>query len=158
MTVRRAMGTLKPIVYFENHKDTRKPIGYVMISPETNTPNYYVPEGYETKEAGTLPEVYKLQNKLIAQEMLERDLEVEAYNQQFAAARAEKRANLVKLMLDSSTSEYDRQFIEAYLQLREERREKYEQRFAERNAYLNVEAFEESKANQEIIDRLGVDR
>jgi len=158
MSVRRAMGTLRPIVYFENRKDPTKPLGYVMISPETNTLNYYVPEGYETMEAGTLAEVTKLQKRLEQQEFDERDVELEAYKNQYAEERKQKRANLVKLMLSSDTSEYDRQFIEAYLQVREDRRAKYEQRFSERHAYLNILAFDEGKAQAEIIDKLGVDR
>lgn len=158
MSVRRAMGTLRPIVYFENREDPSKPLGYVMISPETNTPNYYVPEGYETMEAGTLAEVTKLQKKLEQQEFDERDVELEIYKQQYAEARKEKRANLVKLMLSPDTDAHDRKFIEAYLQVREDRRQKYEQRFAERHAYLNILAFDEGKAQQAIIDKLGVDR
>lgn len=158
MSIRRAMGTLRPIIYFENHKDPSKPLGYIMLSPETNTPNYYVPEGYETCEAGTLAEVTKLQKKLEQQEFDERDVELEAYKQQYAEARKEKRANLVKLMLSPDTDAHDRQFIEAYLQIREDRRAKYEQRFAERHAYLNILAFDENKAQAEIIDKLGVDR
>lgn len=154
----RKLGTLRPVIYFENRKDPSKPLGYIMLSPETNTPNYYVPEGFETMEAGTLAEVTKLQKRLEQQEFDERDVELENYKQQFAEARKEKRAALVKLMLSSDTSEYDRQFIEAYLQVREERREKYEQRFAERTAYLNILAFDESHAQQAIIDKIGVDK
>jgi hypothetical protein len=129
-----------------------------MLSPETNTPNYYTPEGYEVMEAGTLAEVTKLQKRLEQQEFDERDIEVENYKQQFAEARKEKREALVKMMMSSDTSEYDRNFIEAYLQIREERREKYEQRFAERTAYLNVLAFDESKSQQAIIDKLEVNK
>lgn len=154
----RKLGTLRPIVYYENRSDPKKPLGYAMLAPETSTPNCYTPEGWEVCEAGTLAEVTKLQKKLEQQEFDERDVEVEAYKQQFAAARAEKRANLVKLMTSPDTSANDKQFIEIFLQVREDRREKYIQRFYERNAYLNILAFDEHKAQQEIIDKLGVDR
>ncbi len=154
----RKLGTLRPVIYFENRKDPSKPLGYIMLAPETNTPNYYVPEGFETMEAGTLAEVTKLQKRLEQQEFDERDVELENYKQQFAEARKEKRATLVKMMLSSDTSEHDRQFIEAYLQIREDRREKYEKLFSQRTAYLNVMAFDEGKAQQTIIDKLGVDR
>jgi hypothetical protein len=129
-----------------------------MLSPETNTPQYYVPEGFETMEAGTLAEVTKLQKRLEQQEFKERDVEVENYKQQFAEARAQKRANIVRLMTSPDTSAHDKQFLETFLQVREDRREKYIQRFAERTAYLNVLAFDEGKAQQAIIDKLEVNR
>lgn len=150
----RALGTLRPIIFYENRADENRPIGFVMLAPETDTPKYYVPKGFEVREAGTLADVTKLQKKLIEQDMLERDIELETYKQQSGPAREEKRKQLVKLMTSSDTSEDDKKFLEAYLQVREDRRAKYEQRFAERTAYLNILAFDESKAQQEIIDKV----
>lgn len=129
-----------------------------MLSPETDTPRTYVPEGFEVKEANNLRAVTQLQKRLEEQELLQRDIEVEDYKQQYLAARQQKRANLLKLLLSSETSEYDKIFIERYLQVREDRRAKYEQRFAERNCFLNVLAFDENKAQQEIIDSMDVNR
>jgi hypothetical protein len=135
MAVYRALGSLEPIIYFEDRD------GQIMLPPTTEDARWlyqskYSKEGWEWKEAGTLAEVDVLQKRLVAEERRRDE----------ATAERDDRAGVVKWravgdalrerMISSSTSPYERDFIAAYLQVREDRRERHRQRWLERTSYL----------------------
>jgi hypothetical protein len=139
MTVSRTLGTLTPIVYFVNSagadRDPAHPAGYVMLAPYSDFPT---PHGYFREYAGTIREVWALQKRLQDQSREEWEREAE-YNHKLVAARREEiRQRLMAKLVSSETSEYDKEFIRGWLQLREEKHDKYDRLFMQRNAYLYV--------------------
>jgi hypothetical protein len=137
MAVSRTLGTLTPIVYFVNssggERDPRHPAGYVMLAPYSEC---RTPHGYLRETAGTLPEARALNERLVAQERESWEREAASNHRLVEAKREEVRERLYTRMCSSATSEYDREFIRLYLQLREDKQRKYDQRWTERNAYL----------------------
>jgi hypothetical protein len=139
MTVSRTLGTLSPIVYFVNStgddRDPCHPPGYVMLAPYSDFPT---PHGYLREYAGTLPDARRLNDRLVQQSREEWEREAEVNHNLVAAKREEVRERLYQRMCSSATSEYDREFIRLYLQLREDKQAKYDQRWRERVAYLHA--------------------
>lgn len=139
--INRTLGTLDPIVYFENSQ------GDILLPPTTEDARWlygqkYSREGWEWREAGTLPEVDRLQTRLVEKDRRQdeansrRDDQTTAEKWQMIGDRLRAR------MISSSTSPYEREFISLYLQLREEKRAKHAQRWKERNYYLVAREFD----------------
>jgi len=139
MTVSRALGTLSPIVYFVNSsggdRDPAHPAGYIMLAPYSEFPT---PHGYLREYAGTLPDARRLQDRLIAQSREEWEREAELNHQLVDSRRAEVRDRIYARMTSSATSEYEKEFLRLYLQVREDKQAKYDQRWRERQAYLHA--------------------
>lgn len=151
----RTLGTLEPVIYFVNHTDPRRPEGYVVLAPFSS---FQTPEGHSREEAHTLAEVDVLQKRLIEQE--QRTIESEYfYNEALVATqRQEIRDRLYARMVSSSTSEYEKEFIQLYLQLREDRRAKYRQTFLERTMYLRAREMDTPKDRRADEERVNTDR
>lgn len=122
-----AMGQLNPVVYFINSS------GDIALPPSTEEAlklkDRMSRRGYELREAGTLAEIDSLQKTMQEQEHARRLLEFGRTESSLAEARRIIRDRLIARMTSSSTSPYERDFIRAYLQLREEKREKWRNRF-----------------------------
>jgi hypothetical protein len=131
----RKLGSLEPVIYFRNHRDPAHPPGFLMLAPYSDFPT---PAGYTREAADTLADVDRLQRSLIEQER--RDAEAELLHDEVVLGRryAEMTDKLRARMVSSSTSPYDRDFIEAYLKLREEKRDRHRQRFLERVMFLHA--------------------
>lgn len=129
----RKLGSLEPVVYYRNHRDPVHPPGFLMLAPYSDFPT---PPGYTREAADSLAEVDKLQRTLIEQER--RDAEADLlYNEVvMGAKRAEVYDRLRQRMVSSATTPYEREFIELYLKLGEEKRERHRQRFMERTMFL----------------------
>lgn len=127
------LGSLSAVVYFRNHRDPNHPEGYLMLAPYSEFPT---PRGYSRELARTLSDIDKLQRVLCEQER--RDFERDRlYDEVLVGAKQRGITDkLRQRMVSSSTTPYDRDVIEAYLQLKEEKRAKHAQRFMERNMYL----------------------
>ena len=138
----RALGTLDPIIYFENSQ------GEIVLPPTTPEARYfyegrpdatgrtYRDHGFEWREAGTLAEVDKLQARLVEQERRANEQASARDDARSQEIWAKVGSSLRARMVSSSTSEYEKEFIRLYLELREERREKHRQRWLERVSYL----------------------
>lgn len=138
----RALGTLEPIVYFENSR------GEIVLPPSTELATYfywhkrdqrgktYREWGFEWREAGTLEEVDRLQKKLQEQDRRKEEVLLEKDERRGEDLRKRVRDNLYARMVSSGTSEYEKEFIRLYLELREEKRARHRQRFLERTSYL----------------------
>ena len=143
MPVNRALGTLDPIVYFSH------PVHGIALPPSGKSARFlyeargasgrsFKDHGFEYCEAGTLAEVDALQKRLVAQEM--EKLEAAAYRDdaQSAGAWREVGDRLRGKMVSGSTSPYEREFIEHYLKLREQKRDRHRQRWMERTMFLEA--------------------
>lgn len=128
MAVSRTLGTLSPVVYFVNHRDPRHPEGYLMPAPYSSMST---PEGYSRHEACTLREVDALQRRLYEQAYREREAALEKDDAQWRARLERVNDSLYASLASSSTSEYEKEFIRLYLRLRDDKRERYRQRFME---------------------------
>jgi hypothetical protein len=150
------MGTLDPVIYFENAS------GHVLLAPQEIGKGIEVPrmvyeqrykhQGYEWKEADTLDRVAKLEKRLIEQAVAERARQGQRMDEVRERARSETRSNLRQRMASSDCEPWERDFISIYLDLNEEKRKQYLQRFTERNNYLwGLQMDSKSK----IEDRMG---
>ena len=148
-----AKGRLSPIIYFENEA------GRVVLPPSSDGARAawersYKRDGYEIREADTLAAVERLQKRLVAQELEERERQAAHSGALRDAAWRVTGADLAQRMRSSATTPWERDFIEAYLQLREEKRERHRQRFLETSMYLDVLEFD--SGHQHRTDRLRV--
>jgi len=139
MAVSRTLGTLSPIVYFVNSsggdRDPSHPAGYIMLAPFSEFPT---PHGYLREYAGTLPDARRLNDRLIEQSRAEWEREAEQNHALVDQRRAEVRDRIYARMTSSATSEYEREFLRLYLQLREDKQAKYDSLWMQRTAYLHA--------------------
>jgi hypothetical protein len=123
----RKPGCIEPVIYF------RHPDDHLTLAPYSDFPT---PEGAIREYADTLAAVDRLQATLVAQEKREWEREVQRDAATFGARMDEVRDRLYARMTSSATSEFEREFIRLYLQLRNDKRAVYQQRWLERTAYL----------------------
>lgn len=127
-------GTIPPVIYFVNHTNSRHPVGYLELATYSAEPT---PDGFSREEAGTLREAYALQTRLQEQAYQERRAEYEMDQARWAERKQRVRDSLMRTLASSSTSEYEKEFIRLYLQLRDgEKRKKYESLWLQRTSFL----------------------
>ena len=130
------------LVYFRNA------VGDISLPPTDDTPT---PPGYIRYEANTLNEVDDLQRALQAityrrcQDELMRD------EQATAAAREQTRAAITTRIASSATSEYEREFLRCYIQLREDKRAAYRARFTCDRAFLEMRENDKPRNAEELL-------
>ena len=156
MAVRNyCMGQLNAIVYFENSH------GVIALPPSTDyalmVKDRMRHRGFELREACNLPEIDRLQKKMEEQEYRNCQAQLERDHSLRARVRARTRSNLMQRMVSSSTSAYERDFIQNYLMLDEAKREKYQQRFSQDQMYFEAREFDSGNkrmqdANQNVPD------
>lgn len=149
------LSSLEAVVYFVNHEDSAHPAGYVLLAPTSSHPT---PEGYSRELARSLPEIDRLQAILVSQERREWERELAADERLMEGRRADVRDRLYARMTSSTTSPYEREFIQLYLQLREDKRARHRQRFLERTAYLTAREMDTPRGRQVYEERVNVDR
>lgn len=149
------LSSLEAVVYFVNHEDSAHPSGYILLAPTSSHPT---PEGYTREFARSLPEIDRLQATLVAQERAEWERDLAADESLMAARRSDVRDRLYARMVSSATSAYEREFIELYLQLREEKRARHRQRFLERSAFLTAREMDTPRGRQVYEERVNVER
>lgn len=143
-----ALGTLSPIIYFENAEGRIVIAGYDAGKPEQARKVFegrFKKLGYEWRETHTLADVDRLQSRMADQIQRERAPGMERMIQSREAVEAVVGANLRQKMVSSSTSPWEREFIQLYLERRENRAEKFRQQFEHRAAYLNIRENDNSK-------------
>jgi hypothetical protein len=127
-------GCIEPVIFYVNGADPAHPPGYVLLAPYSDFPT---PDGYRREYADTLKDVDKLEARLQQQERDACEQEAEMDAARFEARKQAVRDRLYAKMISDSTSEYDKEFIRGYLQLREERtREKYRNLKLQRDMFL----------------------
>jgi hypothetical protein len=130
------------LVFFENAR------GDISLPPTGDTP---CPPGYQRSEANTLAEVDRLQSRL--QEATRRRCAAELQHDEeaFAEARERVRSAITARIASSATTPYERDFLRAYIQLREEKRAKYRARFACDTAYLEMRENDRPRNAEELL-------
>jgi hypothetical protein len=130
------------LVYFKSRDGT------ISLPPTDDTP---CPPGYMRCEANTLAEVDLLQRQLqqATYERCQRELRRD--EEAFAESRERVRSSLTAKIASSATTEYEREFLRAYIQLREEKRDKYRQRFACDVAYLEMRENDRPRNAEELL-------
>jgi len=149
------LGSLSEVIYFRNHRDPAHPPGYLMLAPYSE---FRTPDGYSREAARTLGEIDALQRTLISQER--RDCEQEILHDEAVLSRKvmEVTDRLRQRMVSSSTSPFERDFIELYLQLREEKRDRHRQRFMERTMYLHARENDAPRGRDDNSESVNLDR
>lgn len=151
-----ALGRLNPIIYYENAK------GDITLPPTTEDARYfyeapdyqgasYRSKGFEIREAGTLAEVDRLQRRLV--EIEQRKMGAAAAHDELVSAELwnKRGEDLRGRMVSSTTSEYEKDFIRLYLQVRDDKRARHRQRWLEAQMYLEAR---EMDSNHKATDRL----
>jgi len=126
----RKPGCVAPVIYF------RYPNGHLTLAPFSDCPT---PDGAIKEEADTLPAIDKLVDQLRKQEYENSQSEMNYDMNLFAARNKEIRDKIYSRISSSATTEYEKEFLRLYMQLRDERkRETYRQRFTEAQWYLHA--------------------
>ena len=145
-----ALGTLSPIIYFENSRGT------ISLPPTTDDAlrirDVMRRRGYDLREAGTLTEIDRLQRRLEAQ--------LSAENQAALASDDSMRSTIKRTVYDrlraravsSSTSEYERDFITEYLRVSYAKRDRHQAKFTADQAYFTAREFSGSAAKHHLLD------
>ena len=130
------------LVYFES-KD-----GTISLPPEDSTP---CPPGYDRREANTLAEVDRLQSRLqrATYERCQRELMRD--EQACAESRERVRASITARIASSATTEYEKEFLRYYIQLREEKRQAYQKKFSCDVAYLEMRENDRPRNAEELL-------
>jgi hypothetical protein len=149
------LGSASAIEYFCNRRNPSHPPGFLILAPYSSAP---MPYGYTREFADDLPSVDRLQSTLLSQE--KRDWESERLTSETVMAERQRAVvdRLRQLLCSSATSPYEREFIAAYLQLRDEKRDKYRKVWEHRVAYLSVLAHETPKGRDPNEERVDLDR
>lgn len=151
----RAMGSLDPVIYFENAAGhlllPPVEIGTGLTIPKRLYEERYKHEGYQWCEAGTWSDVQRLQKRLVEQEqrLLDKQHQTVVGSRDRAAEKVN--SDLRQRMASSSCSAYEREFLQLWLQLREDKRERFESEFKVRNMYLQAVEFD---SNHKMEDRM----
>lgn len=131
--------------YFENAS------GDIQLPPNDEVYATQCPPGYDRREANSLDEVDKLQKKLQAATYARNQAEIERDESTFSDARQRVLDSLRSKLASSCTTQYERDFIHSYLELREEKREKYRQRFTVDRAYLEMRENDKPRNPEETL-------
>lgn len=141
MSVRTKLGYLDPIVYFVNREGT------IQLPPTSDIPT---PRGFDRREADTLAAVDDLQRRLQDQESREWELGMQKDDAALAASREAIRSRLTQRMISSSTTPYERDFIQSYLQVREDRRAHYRSRFEMDQCFFEAREMDRPRTVEEM--------
>lgn len=153
MAVNRALGTLAGPFYFINKE------GLILLPMGEENAKFlesaYRRKGYELRQVTTLSEWDRLEGKL--QEQEEKQIEWELERDERVCEQGRKRVQdaLFARSISKGTSAFEREFIKLYLQLRPEKREKYKQRWLERQSYFEALHFDSGHEHlQEQVDKI----
>ncbi len=149
------LGTLSPVVYFVNSANRQYPMGHILLAPYTGCP---APKGFRIEYADTLSGVDRLQKELQEQELRAAENELASDDQLYEKITRGVVDRLRQRMISSQTSDYEKEFIRFYLQVRYERRERHRQRFLERNSYLWAREMDLPKGRRDDEESVNLDR
>jgi hypothetical protein len=148
---------MQAVIYYRNYADPTRPKGWLVLAPYTDCPP---PPGYEKDGADSLPAIDRLQHTLNEQEYAERSADLLHDETVLGPLRDAVRERLYSRMTSSDCSQYEREFIAAYLSHRIDRRAKWHQKYMEFQTYLHAREFDRPKnrgdkeAEQVNLDRI----
>jgi hypothetical protein len=111
----RKVGTLNPVVYFENN------VGHIILPGSRDDVNIGW-KGYVRMEAETLPQIDRLAQRIDDQERRLLQSQLEHDEAVFSYRRGKTRESLLRTMSSGRTSEYEKDFIREYLKVSDERK------------------------------------
>ena len=124
----RKPGCIEPVEFYVDAR------GHHILAAYTGCPP---PEGYRVEYVDTLAGVDRLQAVLQSQDMQAAEAEFVDEEERSRVVRERVRSNLVTRMRSSDCTPWEREFIEEYLKLRDERkRKKYQDAFLCHTGYL----------------------
>ena len=125
--------------------------GDIQLPPNDETYFTVCPPGYDRFEANTLDEVDRLQKEL--QAATYRRCQQEQMRDEVAFQESRKRVvdSLNAKLASAATTEYEKEFIRLYIQLRDEKREAYKKRFACDTAYLELRENDKPRNAEETL-------
>jgi hypothetical protein len=129
----------------------RNAAGDIQLPPNNECYFTFCPPGYDRFEANTLEEVDRLQKELQELTYRRQQRELEHDDATWAAARQSVIDSLHRTLASSATTNYEREFIRSYIQLREEKREKYRQRFTCDRAFLEMREMDRPRNPEETL-------
>jgi hypothetical protein len=142
-------GTLSPVIYFERAD------GHIFLAPYSSFPT---PPGCIKHGADTLPDIDRLQKRLNAQERFQWEREAHHEYETFDARQEEIADRLRTKMVSGSTTPFERDFIEGWLKLKDEKkRKKYKDILEQRNMYLWAREHD-TPGRREDEERVDLDR
>lgn len=151
-----AMGRLNPVYFLENAA------GHVMLLPEEIGQGpalarriwteRYKDHGWDWREAGTLSDVDRLQQRLEAQMVAEEQKRANVMDASDARAHHRTASNLYQRMISADCGVIERDFIRAWLDLKADKRSQWQQRVQETIGYIWAR---ENDQRTRVEDRMG---
>ena len=130
------------LTYFESADGT------ISLPPSDDTP---CPPGYDRREANTLAEVDRLQKRLQSATYERCQRELMHDEQALAESRERVRASITARISSAATTDYEKEFLRCYIQLREEKRKAYQKKFSCDVAYLEMRENDKPRNAEEIL-------
>jgi hypothetical protein len=146
---------MRPVVFFRNYADPSRPLGWIVLAPYTDCP---APAGYERDGADTLPQIDKLQTLLEAQERAERSADLLHEETVMGPRRDEIRAKLYARMISTDCPQYEKEFLQAYLSHRIDRRARWHAKYMEFQMYFAAREFDTPRDRDPAQETVNVDR
>lgn len=135
----RKPGCIEPVFYFVNGSDPNHPTGYIILAPYTGGGDRCecpTPPGYRQEYADTLAQVDILEKKLYQQEYEEKCKEQERDMSLIAPHLARVRDNLYNRMISGATTQWEKDCIRVYMDLRSDKRKKAQEAHLQFTSYM----------------------
>lgn len=125
----RKPGCIEPVIFF------RYPSGHLTLAPYSDFPT---PDGAIREYADTLAAVDALEARLQQQERAEWEREAQRDEELLFARRKALRDRIYQHMASSETDPWNKEFLRLYIQLDDDKKDRFRQRFLEREMYLHA--------------------
>jgi len=147
-----APGKITPILYFINAQ------GYVKMMPTDEESKRFRRHmgklGFELQEADTLQAADKLQSKMQEQLRIEQEIELAQDEETTRYRRQQVRDRLVRRMNSSACPAVERDFIQAWLIIREQKHDIFKKRFTNQVGHLDALGYDNpNKHIEDILNR-----
>lgn len=150
------LGSLSEVVYFKNSRDPNRPTGYLLLAPYSDC---RPPDGYSREVARTLNEIDRLEKTLVEQEVAQAISEHIREESILAERDRAIRDRLYSRLISNSSSQYEKDYIRLWLDLRDEKkRRKYAEIFEHRAMHLYARHHDMPKDRGENEERVNLDR
>jgi len=145
-------GSLNPVVYFINSA------GEIDLPPSTDQAlairDTMRRRGYELKEAGSIPEIDELSERIFEQERRKMEKQLELTVAMVTELKRASRDRMLARAVSSSTSPFERDFLLYYLQIHDpEKKAKYMEQFMHRQMYFEQREHDGNNAFLDLVDK-----
>lgn len=124
--------------------------GDILLPPDHASFLEFLPPGCVRCEATDLRQIDRIQGRLEQQERIRLEQDGQREEAALAERRAEIRSSLTTRMTSAATTQYERDFLAAYLKLSDQRkRDHYQKRFTCDMAYFEMREFDRPRTPDE---------